>query len=100
MKAGETYRLRFINLHTFRPAMRMRLLDGTTLATWRSVAKDGMDLPAARRTDTAAEIQMGNGEAYDFEFVPARAGTLHVDVTNAAGQLLVTMPVTVSESHR
>jgi FtsP/CotA-like multicopper oxidase with cupredoxin domain len=100
MKVGDTYRLRFINLHTFRPAMRMRLLEGTTLASWRSVAKDGMDLPAARRTEGAAEIQMGNGEAYDFEFVPARAGALHVDVTNAAGQLLVTMPVTVSDSHR
>ena len=46
MRVGERYRLRLINLHTFRPAMRMRLLEGTTLATWRSVAKDGMDLPS------------------------------------------------------
>jgi hypothetical protein len=38
---------------------------------------------------------MGNGEAYDFEFVPARSGPMHVDITSAVGQLLVTMPVTV-----
>ena len=77
MRAGQRYRLRFINLHTFRPAMRMRLLEGTTLATWKGVAKDGMDLPAERRTEGPAEIQMGNGEAYDFEFVPAQGGAMH-----------------------
>lgn len=95
MRVGQRYRLRFINLHTFRPAMRMRLLEGTTLATWTGVAKDGMDLPAERRTEGPAEIQMGNGEAYDFEFAPAQGGAMHVDVTSAVGQLLVTMPITV-----
>ena len=38
---------------------------------------------------------MGNGEAYDFEFVPARSGAMRFDVTNFAGVLLVTMPVDV-----
>ena len=38
---------------------------------------------------------MGNGETYDFEFVPARSGDMRLDVTNAAGVLLVTMPVDV-----
>ena len=95
MRAGQRYRLRFINLHTFRPAMRMRLLEDSTLATWKGVAKDGMDLPEERRKEGPAEIQMGNGEAYDFEFVPARTGAMRVDVTNAAGLLLVTMPIAV-----
>ena len=47
--SGERYRLRFINVHTFRPSMRMRLLQDTTLQRWRSLAKDGMDLPPDRR---------------------------------------------------
>ena len=38
---------------------------------------------------------MGNGETYDVEFVPARAGDLRVDVTNAIGGLLTSMPIHV-----
>ncbi len=38
---------------------------------------------------------MGNGEAYEFEFVPAATGDLRIDVTNAAGVLLVSMPIRV-----
>ena len=92
--SGERYRLRFINVHTFRPSMRMRLLRGTTLQVAR-VAKDGMDLPADSARKVPSEIQMGNGETYDFEFVPAQSGAMRVDVTSAVGQLLVTMPITV-----
>ena len=73
----------------------MRLLDGENLVRWRIVAKDGMDLPADQLRDTASEIQMGNGETYDVEFVPARAGDLRVDITNAIGGLLTSMPIRV-----
>jgi hypothetical protein len=34
-KVGERYRLRFINIHVYRPSMRMRLLRGDTLLMWR-----------------------------------------------------------------
>ena len=95
MRVGEHYRLRFINIHTFRPAMRMRLLRDSTLLEWRAVAKDGMDLPADQAITSPAEIQMGNGETYDFDFVPSAAGELHFDVTNAGGGLLVSMPIRV-----
>jgi FtsP/CotA-like multicopper oxidase with cupredoxin domain len=95
MRVGEHYRLRLINIHTFRPAMRMRLLRDSTLLEWRAVAKDGMDLPADQAIMTPAEIQMGNGETYDFDFVPVAAGELHFDVTNAGGGLLVSMPIRV-----
>jgi FtsP/CotA-like multicopper oxidase with cupredoxin domain len=95
MRVGERYRLRFINAHTFRPSMRMRLMRGADLIEWRAVAKDGMDLPADQSTIRSSEIQMGNGETYDFEFVPATAGDLRIDVTNAAGVLLVSMPIRV-----
>ena len=70
MRVGEHYRLRFINIHTFRPSMRMRLLRESTLLEWRALAKDGMDLPAGQSTMGPSEIQMGNGETYDFDFVP------------------------------
>ena len=94
-KVGERYRLRFINIHVYRPSMRMRLLRGDTLLTWRGLAKDGMNLPADQSKDVASEIQMGNGETYDFEVSPDKAGDIHIDITNAQGELLTTLPVRV-----
>jgi len=95
MKAGEKYRLRFINIHVFRPSMRMQLLRGDTLLTWRGIAKDGMDLPSKQATMGSSAVQMGNGETYDFEFVPDAPGNIHLDITSAVGDLLVTMPLHV-----
>jgi len=95
MRVGEHYRLRLINIHTFRPAMRMRLLRESTLLEWRAIAKDGMDVPADQALMIPSEVQMGNGETYDFDFVPSAAGDLRFDVTNAAGVLLTSMPIRV-----
>jgi FtsP/CotA-like multicopper oxidase with cupredoxin domain len=95
MRVGERYRLRFINVHTARPSMRMRLLDGDNLTTWRIIAKDGMDLPADQLRDRPSEIQMGNGEAYDAEFVPTQTGKLRIDITAGNGVLLTSMFVQV-----
>jgi FtsP/CotA-like multicopper oxidase with cupredoxin domain len=95
MRVGERYRLRFINIHLNRPGMRMRLLDGENLVRWRIVAKDGMDLATDQLRDGTSEIQMGNGETYDAEFVPTRAGELRLDITNAIGGLLTSMPIHV-----
>jgi FtsP/CotA-like multicopper oxidase with cupredoxin domain len=95
MRAGQRYRLRFINAHTFRPSMRMRMLNGTSLLTWRAIAKDGSDLAADQAVDGPSEIQMGNGETYDFEFAPLAAGSLRLDVTAGNGVLLASMPIEV-----
>jgi FtsP/CotA-like multicopper oxidase with cupredoxin domain len=95
MKAGDRYRLRFINIHIFRPSMRMRLLGGDQLLTWRGIAKDGMDLPPDQSVTAPSEIQMGNGETYDFEFSPTTPGNIRIDITNALGDLLTTLPVRV-----
>jgi hypothetical protein len=90
--------LRFINVHVARPSMRMRLLRGSQLVTWRTIAKDGMDLPADQVSERAAEIQMGNGETYDFDFVPAEHGDLRLDIITAAGIPLTSMPIHVVDS--
>ncbi|HYT76918.1 MAG TPA: multicopper oxidase domain-containing protein [Vicinamibacterales bacterium] len=95
MRAGEHYRLRIINLHIARPSMRMRILQGSSPLTWRGVAKDGRDLPGDQAVDGPSEIQMGNGETYDFDFVPAAAGELRFDVTTGNGVLLASMPIHV-----
>jgi hypothetical protein len=78
--------------------MRMRLLRGDDLLKWRSIAKDGMDLPKDQVAERASEVQMGNGETYDFDFVPTERGDLRVDITAANGTLLTSMPIHVVDA--
>jgi FtsP/CotA-like multicopper oxidase with cupredoxin domain len=93
LRVGERYRLRLVDIHTFRPSMIARLLRDSTLVTWRAIAKDGMDLPRDQATTRPAVQQMGNGETYDFEFTPTAPGDLQFTVSTAVGVLLVSMPV-------
>jgi len=92
---GERYRFRLVNLHTFRPSLIARLQRDSTAVTWRAVAKDGMDLPPERAKTQPAVQQMGNGEAYDFEFIPTEPGQLRFLVTSGVGVPLVSMAVLV-----
>lgn len=95
LRVGERYRLRLVNVHTYRPSMITRLLRDSSLVTWRAVAKDGMDLPAERATMRPAMQQLGNGETYDFELVPTTPGDLRLTVTSAVGAPLAAVPVRV-----
>ncbi len=95
LRVGERYRLRVVDVHTFRPSMIVRLVRDSTPVSWRAVAKDGMDLPPDRATTRRAIQQMGNGETYDFEIAPTEPGDLRFTVSSAVGQLLATMPVQV-----
>jgi FtsP/CotA-like multicopper oxidase with cupredoxin domain len=95
MRVGQRYRLRLINVHVSRPNLRIRMLRDNAPLTWRAIAKDGMDLPPDQATERAAEQQVGNGETYDFEFVPTAEGENLIDVRGAGGALLASMPVHV-----
>ena len=96
MRVRERYRLRIVDVHTYRPSMITRLLRDSTLVSWRAVAKDGMDLPAVRATERSAMQQVGNGETYEFEFMPTTPGTLRFTVTSAANDPLATLSIRVS----
>ena len=93
LRVGERYRLRIVDVHTYRPSMIVRLLRDSTPVTWRAVAKDGMDLPTDRATTRRAVQQMGNGETYDFELTPTKAADLRLTVSSAVGQELAWMRV-------
>jgi FtsP/CotA-like multicopper oxidase with cupredoxin domain len=95
LRVGERYRLRLVDIHTYRPSMIARLTRDSTLVTWRLIAKDGMDVPPERATVRPASQQMGNGETYDFEFAPTVPGDLRFTLTSGAGALIVAMPVRV-----
>lgn len=95
LRAGERYRIRLVDIHTFRPSMIMRVLRDSTPVAWRAIAKDGMDLPTDQATVRPAVQQMGNGETYDFELTPSTPGDLRFTVSSAAGQLLASMAIHV-----
>jgi len=96
MRTGERYRFRFINMHTSRPSMRMRLLHDNQLVKWRALSKDGRDLPDDQAGVMPAEVQMGNGETYDFEVVPVTSGEDVFEIRSAGGDLLASRRVHVS----
>jgi FtsP/CotA-like multicopper oxidase with cupredoxin domain len=89
LRVGGRYRLRIVDIHTFRPSMIVRVVKDGTPVMWRAVAKDGMTLPPEQATMRPAVQQMGNGETYDFEIAPTAPGDLRFTVSAAAGALLV-----------
>jgi FtsP/CotA-like multicopper oxidase with cupredoxin domain len=95
LRAGDTYRLRLVNIHTNRPAMIAKLMRDSSLVAWRAVAKDGMDLPLDQATLRPARQQMGMGETYDFELKPVEAANLRFVLTAANGKLLLSMPIRI-----
>jgi len=96
MRVGDRYRFRLINVHVSRPNMRIGLLHGDAPLIWRAIAKDGRELPSDQAIEQASQQQVGNGETYDFEFIPTAPGDHLVEVRGAGGRLLATMPVHVN----
>jgi FtsP/CotA-like multicopper oxidase with cupredoxin domain len=94
-RVGNTYRLRFINIHSFRASLRGLLVADSALTTWRAVAKDGINLDTTSATARPAQQQVSVGETYDFEFTPRAAGALKLEVRAANGPLLGVQPIRV-----
>ena len=95
LRVGTPYRLRLINIHTYRPAMRVELKSAAGRESWRAVAKDGADLPRTLATVRPAFFPLSNGETYDFEYTPTVPGQLQLEVTAANGRVLVVQPMNV-----
>lgn len=94
MHVGERYRLRCINITPSDDGVNFSLLDNAVLATWTPIAKDGADLPPYFQKSSAAKLQFGAGETYDFEFVPANAGVLQLQADFVV--LHTTVPISVN----
>jgi len=82
LNAGETYRLRLINIHSDYRVM-FSLVSDSSFARWRAVAKDGADLPPAQAVLQPAHLMTGPGETADFEFTPAAPGELRLEIKTA-----------------
>lgn len=72
--AGQDHRLRLINIMPY-GRVRWRLLKGDSVTVWRSVARDGADLPASQRRMGRAASVLDVGETADFELPAVEQGT-------------------------
>jgi manganese oxidase len=89
------YRLRLINIATGRPNLSVELRQDSLTSTWRTLAKDGADLPAAVRSARVARSPVATGETLDVEFFPAAPGQYYLDARTRSGSLLATLPIRV-----
>lgn len=90
--AGDTNRLRIVSIHADQ-LLRFRLSDDSTVHSWRPLAKDGADLPAALQTSQRATLEMGPGETADFLWVPPRAGRYMLEVWMLPTGQRVALPI-------
>jgi manganese oxidase len=82
LRAGTTYRLRFMHISPD-DGKRVQLLAGDEPVDWQFIAKDGADLPASQVRTLPAELHIHVGETYDFLWTPEKAGafTLRIVTT-------------------
>ncbi len=95
-KAGQTYRLRIINIMRENPPIDIALRAGGNVLTWQPVAKDGADLPETQRTARPAQVRISVGETYDFEFRPEATEQLTLEVVRPP----IVFPAEITPSHK
>ncbi len=99
LKKGLKYRFRFINITPHDPRLTVSLLSGSSPVSWRAIAKDGANLPSQQATLRPARQTVSVGETYDFEFEPASAADLRLEIFRPArsaspeSQILVSVRV-------
>ena len=96
LRAGRHYRLRFINMHTYRAVVLAELMRGNQPLSWRPLAKDGAPLAGDRATVRPARVLLGAGETYDFDFASSEPGALRLDLSRRLpDRLLNSLPILV-----
>ncbi|HEY6946584.1 MAG TPA: multicopper oxidase domain-containing protein [Candidatus Acidoferrum sp.] len=95
-KASQKYRLRIINIVPENPPIDISLKVAGIPVIWLPIAKDGADLPAGQREPCPAQLSIGVGETYDFEFRADRAGELALEVVRPSNRF----PAQITPSHR
>jgi hypothetical protein len=96
LKAGQKYRLRIINIVPENPPISVSLNLGNRPVMWTPIAKDGADLPTGQRKLCRAQLTIGVGETYDFEFTPEQTGELALEVVRPSNRF----PAELTPSHK
>ncbi len=75
LRAGEHYRLRFIDILANNSIVINAVQDGKPVE-WIPVAKDGADIPSVQSVATPASFTIAPGETYDFTLTPEKSGKI------------------------
>jgi manganese oxidase len=75
LQAGVRYRFRLVNILS-EGLVAISLLENGAPTHWRTIARDGADLPPSQARLVPAELMFASGTIHDVEFIPARAGEL------------------------
>ena len=94
MKAGQTYRLRMIQIALGRPSIFVTLKHGEEPVTWRLVARDGADLPTSQVKVAPAKLQITTGQTWDALFTPSAPGDYSFEVLRNDGFVLKRAAIT------
>ena len=97
MRVGESYRLRFINVHTWRPSMRMRIVRGADVLAWRALAKEsGWNCLRPWRQSGLRRCRWGTERPTISRSVPTVPGELRLEVVvGTTGEVLAAMRIDV-----
>jgi FtsP/CotA-like multicopper oxidase with cupredoxin domain len=95
--AGETYRLRFMNLTLAGSGLWYRFVSDRAPVNWMTVAKDGFELPAWQRERSPDHRPVSIGETVDvlWQVRPRYSGWL--ELRGGGGQLVVRQRIEVVE---
>jgi FtsP/CotA-like multicopper oxidase with cupredoxin domain len=93
--AGESYRLRFMNITLANPLLRQRYSSDGTTSLWTEIAKDGYDLPTWQRNTSADPRPVSIGETMDVLWTPAKGSSGWLEVRGGGGQLIVRQHIEV-----
>lgn len=93
--AGETYRLRMINITLGNPALVFQFLSDKAGSRWTTIAKDGFDLPPWQRHDAPTRLPVSIGETYDvlWQVFPSASGWL--EIRGGVGNLVLRQRIEV-----
>jgi len=85
----ERHRLRLVGISAV-STVRVRLLGDDGPVSWRPLAKDGADLPAALTRTASAELTIAPGETFDFEYAADAPAQLRLEAAARADRPAVT----------
>ncbi len=88
---GQTYRFRFINITPNDVIVATSLTLDNHPTKWRTIAKDGADLPTEQVTVRDAVRDISVGETYDFEFAPKELGDYELKFCSLFGSEVTQM---------
>jgi FtsP/CotA-like multicopper oxidase with cupredoxin domain len=95
--AGQRYRLRFININANNTII-VKLTQNGVLTMWKSLAKDGADLPPEQTLTAPASSLIAPGETYDFEVSPEPKGDMELTLDLLLLKEKVTQAIHVESS--